>query len=83
EFGVQVDVVDPYASPEEIEEEYGFKLSPAIEGPYHGIVVAVNHREFIEKDEDYFRSITHENAVFADLKGIFRDKINSLNYWSL
>jgi UDP-N-acetyl-D-galactosamine dehydrogenase len=83
EFGVQVDVVDPYASPEEIEEEYGFKLSPAIEGPYHGIIVAVNHREYMEKDEDYFRSITHENAVFADLKGIFRDKINSLNYWSL
>ena len=83
EFGVQVDVVDPHASPEEIEEEYGFKLSPAIEGPYHGIVVAVNHREYIEKDEDYFRSICHENAVFADLKGIFREKINSLNYWSL
>ncbi len=83
EFGVQVDVVDPYASPQEIEEEYGFKLSPAIEGPYHGIVVAVNHREYMEKDEDYFRSICHENAVFADLKGIFRDKINSLNYWSL
>jgi len=83
EFGVQVDVVDPYASPEEIEEEYGFKLSPTIEGPYHGIVVAVNHREYMEKDEDYFRSICHENAVFADLKGIFRDKINSLNYWSL
>ena len=83
EFGVQVDVVDPYASPQEIEEEYGFKLSPAIEGPYHGVVVAVNHREYTEKDEDYFRSICHENAVFADLKGIFRDKINSLNYWSL
>jgi len=83
EFGVQVDVVDPYASAQEIEEEYGFKLSPAIEGPYHGVVVAVNHREYTEKDEDYFRSITHENAVFADLKGIFRDKIHSLNYWSL
>ena len=83
EFGVQVDVVDPYASPQEIKEEYGFELSPAIEGPYHGIVVAVNHREYMKMDEDYFRSITHENAVFADLKGIFRDKINSLNYWSL
>jgi len=83
EFGVQVDVVDPYASPQEIEEEYGFELSPTIQGPYHGIVVAVNHREYMEMDEDYFRSITHENAVFADLKGIFRDKINSLNYWSL
>ncbi len=83
EFGVQVDVVDPYASPEEIVEEYGFELSPSVNGPYHGVVVAVNHREYIALDESYFRSITHEGAIFADLKGIYRDKISSLKYWSL
>ena len=83
EFGVQVDVIDPYASPEEIRQEYDFQLSPSIEGPFHGIVLAVNHREYVELDEAYFRSITHEGAVFADLKGIYRERINSLNYWSL
>ena len=83
EFGVQVDVVDPYASPEEIKEEYNFELAPAIQGPYHGIVVAVNHREYLDLNEDYFSSIAHEKAVFADLKGIYRDKISKLNYWSL
>ena len=83
EFGVQVDVVDPFASPREIQEEYNFELSPSIEGPYHGIVVAVNHREYLEKDEAFFSDIAHEGAVFADLKGIFRGRINSLNYWSL
>jgi UDP-N-acetyl-D-galactosamine dehydrogenase len=83
EFGVQVDVVDPYASPQEIKEEYKFELSSAIEGPYHGIVVAVNHREYMELDEAYFQSISHEGAIFADLKGIYRDKITKLNYWSL
>lgn len=83
EFGVKVDVVDPHASPDEIRQEYGFELSPAIEGPYHGIVVAVNHREYAELDEDYFLTITHKGAIFADLKGIFRERIKSLNYWSL
>ena len=83
EFGVQVDVVDPYASPEEIKKEYRFELSPSIRGPYHGIVVAVNHREYMELDEAYFRSITVEGAVFADLKGIFRNRIQELKYWSL
>jgi len=83
EFGVQVDVVDPYASPEEIREEYHFELSPSIEGPYHGIVVAVNHREYAALAEDYFTSITYEGAVFADLKGLFRGRIAALNYWSL
>jgi len=83
EFGVGVDVVDPYASPEEISEEYDFELSSSIEGPYHGIVVAVNHKEYAQLDEDYFQSITYPGAVFADLKGIFRGKISTLNYWSL
>lgn len=83
EFGVHVDVVDPYASPEEIREEYGFELAEAIEGPYHGIVVAVNHQEYAKLDQAYFRSISHPEAVFADLKGIFRDKMDGLNYWSL
>lgn len=83
EFGVQVDVVDPYASPEEIKAEYGFELAPGIQGPYHGIVVAVNHKEYLELDDAYFSSIAHDKAVFADIKGIYRGKINRLNYWSL
>lgn len=83
EFGVGVDVVDPYASPAEISEEYDFELSESIKGPYHGIIVAVNHKEYIQLDEAYFQSISHPGAVFADLKGIFRGKISTLNYWSL
>ncbi len=83
EFGVHVDVVDPHASPHEIKEEYGFELVPSISGPYHAVVVAVNHREYVKLDEEYFRSITHEGAIFADLKGIFRDRIHSMHYWSL
>jgi len=83
EFGVMVDVVDPYASPEEIRKEYAFELSPSIEGPYHGIVVAVNHKEYAAMDEAYFESITHKGAVFADLKGTFRNRIETLRYWSL
>ncbi len=83
EFGVMVDVVDPYASPEEIREEYDFELAPSIEGPYHCVIVAVNHTQYTKLDEAYFQSITHEGAIFADLKGIFRDQITKLQYWSL
>jgi UDP-N-acetyl-D-galactosamine dehydrogenase len=83
EFGVCVDWVDPHASPEEIKEEYGFELTPGIQGPYHGVIVAVNHREYASLDEAYFTSISAPDAVFADLKGIYRNQIHSLNYWSL
>lgn len=83
EFGVSVEVVDPFASPEEISNEYDFELSGSINGPYHGIVVAVNHDEYAHLNESYFQSIAHPGAVFADLKGIYRGIINSLDYWSL
>ena len=83
EFGVTVDVVDPHASPDEIREEYDFELSDSIQGPYHCIVVAVNHDEYVNLDESYFRSIAHPGAVFADLKGIFKGKVDSFIYWSL
>ncbi len=83
EFGVMVDVVDPHASPEEIREEYDFELAGSIKGPYHGIIMAVNHKEYAKLDEAYFQSITHPGAVFADLKGIFRGKLSTFNYWSL
>ena len=83
EFGVTVDVVDPHASPEEIREEYDFELSDSIKGPYHCIVVAVNHDEYANLDESYFKSVTHPGAVFADLKGIFKGKMKSFIYWSL
>jgi UDP-N-acetyl-D-galactosamine dehydrogenase len=83
EFGVTVDVVDPHASPEEIREEYDFELSDSIQGLYHCIVVAVNHTEYANLDESYFKSVTHPGAIFADLKGIFRGKMESFIYWSL
>ncbi len=83
EFGIEVDVVDPYASPEEILEEYGYELSEKINGPYHAVIVAVNHDEYMKMSEEDFKAITVENAILADLKGIYRDHIKDLNYWSL
>lgn len=82
-FGANVDVVDPYASAEEIKHEYGFSLSPSVSNNYDAIVVAVSHREYISLDEKYFESISAPNGVLVDLKGIYRGKINRLIYWSL
>ena len=83
DFSVNVDVVDPHADAHEIKEEYGFELKAAPEGKYDAIIVAVNHREYVEMSEDQFQALAAENAIFADLKGIFRGKINRFKYWSL
>ncbi|MFC2129678.1 nucleotide sugar dehydrogenase, partial [Bacteroidota bacterium] len=83
EFGIEVDVVDPHASPEEILEEYGFEISPEIKGPYHAVIVAVNHDQYAGWSEEDFKAICIENGIIADLKGVYRDQIKELNYWSL
>ncbi len=83
EFGIGVDVVDPYASPVEVREEYGFELKESIEGPYQAVILAVNHDKYVSLDESYFKSITSGDALIVDLKGVFRNKIQELHYWSL
>jgi UDP-N-acetyl-D-galactosamine dehydrogenase len=82
-FGVRIDVVDPHADPKELMKEYGFGLTEKLANNYDGVVVAVAHKDYLSLDEGFFKSITTENAVVADLKGIFRKKIRELTYWSL
>lgn len=50
---------------------------------YDAVVIAVNHKDYSNFDETYFESITSENPVIVDIKGIYRGKINGLTYWSL
>ena len=83
EYGLTVNAVDPCASKKEVKKEYGIDLCETISPPYDAVVIAVAHKEYATLDEKYFIEITNEKAVFADLKGIFRNKISKLNYWSL
>lgn len=83
DFGVNVDVVDPHASPEEVLKEYGFRLSDHPQDAYDAVVVAVSHASYCDLDEKYFLSLTSPNAVLADVKGIYRGRICQLAYWSL
>jgi UDP-N-acetyl-D-galactosamine dehydrogenase len=82
-YGVTVDVVDPLADSAELHEEYGFELTQKPTGKYDAIIVAVSHQPYYELTEDFFRSIAAEKCIFVDIKGIFRNKIKELTYWSL
>jgi UDP-N-acetyl-D-galactosamine dehydrogenase len=80
---VYVDVVDPFADSEELEKEYGFGLALQTGSDYDAVIITVPHRHYLDLDEDYFASISKPDALIADLKGIYRNKINRRNYWSL
>lgn len=82
-YGVKVDVVDPFASSKELEHEYGFGLCENIANDYDAIIVAVSHEPYYKLDEAYFESISKPNAVFFDVKGIYRNKVKKLEYLSL
>jgi UDP-N-acetyl-D-galactosamine dehydrogenase len=81
-FGVKVEIVDPHAENTELKHEYGFGLNKLGKG-YDGVIVAVNHKEYRSLDEKYFKGILSNKGVLVDVKGMYKDKITSLSYWSL
>ncbi len=82
-FSLNVDVADPHANSDELKHEYGFGLTAQIGAEYDAIIVTVPHNDYKNLDDAYFKSISKEKAMIADLKGIYRNKISSRIYWSL
>ena len=83
-FQMSVDLVDPHASSDEMIHEYGVGLIEQPGTQYDAIIVAVNHREYADLNEPYFKGLLKDGqGVFIDVKGIYKGKINSLVYWSL
>lgn len=82
-FAVNVDVVDPHANSDEVYHEYGYRLVPEAGNDYDAIIVAVNHREYVNMTADDFKSMMSDNGLLVDIKGIYRGKMNGLDYWSL
>ena len=82
-YSVNVDVEDPHADSEELLHEYGFGLASRIGKEYDAVIITVPHAAYISLDDAYFCSITKPHALVADLKGIYRKKINNREYWSL
>lgn len=84
DFSVNVDVVDPHADSDELNHEYGFSLVEKPAADYDAVIVAVNHKDYLNLDEKYFESITTDKPVVMDIKGIYRNKFSDgMLYWSL
>lgn len=83
-FSCKVDVVDAHANSDEVYHEYGYHVLKKPEGQYDAIIVAVNHREYTQLDENYFMSLMKDDkGVFFDIKGIYKGKIKHIDYLSL
>jgi UDP-N-acetyl-D-galactosamine dehydrogenase len=82
DFGIEVDVIDPRASPEEVKNEYGIDLKEKPEGKYDAIIVAVSHKEYLNHKEKDFLELLNERGILVDLKGLYRNKMRWVTYWS-
>jgi len=82
-YSLHLDIVDPYAVPEEMEEEYGIKLNEKVGDNYNFIIVAVGHKQYRDHTEQFYQDRLTDKGVLFDVKGLYRGKMKDINYWSL
>lgn len=77
EYGIKVDIYDPWADIKEVKQEYGIDiLSDLIDNKkYDSVIVAVSHEEFLEMD---LNKIKNEKSVVFDIKACLdRDLVDA------
>ncbi|PXX28360.1 nucleotide sugar dehydrogenase [Arenibacter sp. ARW7G5Y1] len=74
-YGAHVDILDPWANPDEVFQEYGLTTEKNLsQNKYDAIVLTVAHKEFIPLD---FKSMLKPHGVLYDVKGILHNKADA------
>lgn len=71
EFGLQVDICDPWASPMEVKEEYKLDLVTPRDEKYDGVLVAVDHEIFVRDPEWDAENFVKSNGIVFDIKSVY------------
>ncbi|MBC8986196.1 nucleotide sugar dehydrogenase [Pedobacter sp. N36a] len=72
QFGMEINVYDPWADPELVQQEYGFQLDKTlIDKNYKAIIVAVSHQEFLAFDYGKYQ---RNGAIIFDTKSFIDRK---------
>lgn len=74
QFGLDVDIYDPWANADEVMEEYGVPINARVNDPmqYAGVVVAVAHKEFKTFD---FEMMKANGAIIFDTKAFLSKEL--------
>lgn len=72
EYETNLTIYDPWADPEEVQQEYGLNtIKNCPTGNYDAIVLTVAHNQFLELD---LERLKNKNTVVYDVKGILKNK---------
>lgn len=74
DYGIDVTIYDPWASPAEVQHEYGLKTTDKLpENKYDAIVLGVAHKEFLSVE---FDALKKETSLLYDVKGILGNMVD-------
>ncbi|HDZ13431.1 hypothetical protein LCGC14_1055110 [marine sediment metagenome] len=73
-YGTELTVFDPWASKEEVKEEFNLDIINKLPNKkYSGIVLTVSHKEFLNLD---LRSLLTEDGLLYDVKSVLKCKVD-------
>jgi UDP-N-acetyl-D-glucosamine/UDP-N-acetyl-D-galactosamine dehydrogenase len=81
-YSLNVHLVDPWASANEVAHEYGISMLDTPEGKYDAIVLAVGHQEYKSLTKDALQNLSNGDLLLFDIKGV-KDGREFENYWKL
>lgn len=67
EFGCKVDIYDPWANAEEVQNEYSITLSAKLAESYDAIILAVAHEQFKAMN---IKNLCNGHGILYDIKGL-------------
>jgi UDP-N-acetyl-D-glucosamine/UDP-N-acetyl-D-galactosamine dehydrogenase len=82
EYSLNVDVCDPLATPKDALQYYNIDLTSDPVDTYDAIIVSVAHDQYRNLQIPYFQSISKDDLVLFDLKGMYHPGPN-YKYWRL
>jgi UDP-N-acetyl-D-glucosamine/UDP-N-acetyl-D-galactosamine dehydrogenase len=83
DYSIHVHLSDPCASPNEVAHEYKMSLIDSPSSDYDAIIVTVAHDEYRKYNITYFESLTKDELILVDLKGLYPEIKHEAVYTSL
>ncbi len=82
DYSLNVHVVDPHASANEVAHEYNISMIDEPVGKYDVILIAVGHKEYKALTKEDLKNLSTSDLVLFDIKGVM-DSTQFDNYWKL
>jgi UDP-N-acetyl-D-galactosamine dehydrogenase len=82
DYSIEVDAIDPNASPVEVQQHYNINIKSNPVGKYDAIVLAVGHTIYRNMTPQDFEKLANGETYLFDIKGIMNPK-DFKNYWRL